>query len=238
MVTRRMLHDPHIDRKNAQSSLDMDHLNLTRLPLVALDHLMYGLSLSGVAMMAAAGVLEAGRKRFDLFGMVFIALAAALGGGSLRDLLLDRPVFWVADQTYLLAALIAALLTFFLARIFALPARLFLIPDAAGLALFTISGTKAALVWGAPWLVASFMGVITGVVGGILRDVLCNEEPLVFQGPLYATAAWAGALVCLGLMAWQIDPGHAALAGGVLIFALRVAAMRWDIALPRFNGRL
>lgn len=205
---------------------------------ISLNHLMYGLSLSAAAMMAAAGVLEAGRKRFDLFGMVVVALAAALGGGSLRDLLLDRPVFWVADQTYLIASLIAALLTFFLARIFALPARLFLIPDAAGLALFTISGTKAALVWGAPWLVASFMGVITGVVGGILRDVLCNEEPLVFQGTLYATAAWTGALVFIGLGVWGIDPGLAAVAGGVLIFVMRVAAIRWQIALPRFTARL
>lgn len=212
-------------------------MNPDLLP-ISLDHLMYGISLSAVAMMAAAGVLEAGRKRFDLFGMVVVALAAALGGGSLRDVLLDRPVFWVADQTYLVAALIAAMLTFFLARIFTLPARLFLIPDAAGLALFTISGTKAALAWGAPWLVASFMGVITGVVGGILRDVLCNEEPLVFQGTLYATAAWTGALVFLGLGAWEIDPGLAAVAGGALIFVVRVAAIRWEIALPRFTARL
>ena len=210
-------------------------LDLSKIPL---DQLMYGISLGAVAMMAAAGVLEAGRKRFDLFGMVVVALAAALGGGSLRDVLLDRPVFWVADQTYLVAALIAAMLTFFLARIFMLPARLFLIPDAAGLALFTISGTKAALVWGAPWLVASFMGVITGVMGGVLRDVLCNEEPLVFQGTLYATAAWSGALVFLGLGVWGIDPGMAAVAGGALIFAVRLAAIRWEIALPRFTARL
>ena len=213
-------------------------MDLSMLSGLSVDRLMHDISLGAVAMMAAAGVLEAGRKRFDLFGMVVVALAAALGGGSLRDVLLDRPVFWVADQTYLIAALIAALLTFFLARIFALPARLFLIPDAAGLALFTISGTKAALAWGAPWLVASFMGVITGVMGGILRDVLCNEEPLVFQGTLYATAAWTGALVFLGLMTGGIDTGTAAMAGGVLIFLLRVAAIRWGIALPRFTARL
>jgi uncharacterized membrane protein YeiH len=82
------------------------------------------------------------------------------------------------------------------------------------------------------------MGVITGVMGGILRDVLCNEEPLVFQGTLYATAAWAGALVFLGLGVWEIEPGLAAVAGGVLIFLLRVAAIRWEIALPRFTARL
>lgn len=202
-----------------------------------IDSLMYWLGLSAVALMAAAGVLEAGRKRFDLFGMVVVALAAALGGGSVRDLLLDRPVFWVADQTYLIVALAAALLTFFLARRFALPARLFLVPDAAGLALFTVTGTKAALLWGAPWLVSSFMGVVTGAVGGILRDVLCNEEPLVFRSPLYATAAWSGALLLLALLALNLDPPLAALAAGLSIFLLRLAAIRWDIRLPRFWGK-
>jgi uncharacterized membrane protein YeiH len=152
-------------------------------------------------MMASAGVLEAGRKRYDLFGMIVVALAAALGGGALRDLLLDRPVFWVADQTYLVAAFAAAFVTFFLARAFVLPPRLFLIPDAAGLALFTVTGTKAALAWGAPWLVASVMGVITGVMGGILRDVLCNEEPLVFQGNLYVrlSGGWPAASLRRGV---------------------------------------
>jgi uncharacterized membrane protein YeiH len=201
------------------------------------DNLLYVIGLSAVATMAAAGVLEAGRKPFDLFGMVVVALAASLGGGSLRDLLLDRPVFWVADQTYPITALIAALLTFFLARLFVLPARLFIIPDAAGLALFTISGTKLALLWGAPWLVASFMGVFSGVVGGILRDVLCNEEPLVFQGPLYATAAWLGALAFLGLAACGIDANYAAITAGIGIFVLRLIAIRWDISLPRFRAR-
>lgn len=203
----------------------------------ALDSLMYWIGLSAVALMAAAGVLEAGRKRFDLFGMVVVALAAALGGGSVRDLLLDRPVFWVADQIYLICALAAALATFFLARIFTLPARLFLLPDAAGLALFTITGTKAAVLWGAPWLVASFMGVVTGVVGGILRDVLCNEEPLVFRGTLYATAAWTGALLLIALLALGIDGRLAALAAGLTIFVLRTAAIRWNIHLPRFWGK-
>ena len=198
---------------------------------------MYWIGQSAVTLMAAAGVLEAGRKRFDLFGMVVVALAAALGGGTVRDLLLDRPVFWVADQTYLICALLAALATFFLARVFVLPPRLFLIPDAAGLALFTITGTKAALLWGAPWLVASFMGVVTGVVGGILRDVLCNEEPLVFTGTLYATAAWAGALLLILLMTLGVAAWAAALAAGCLIFLLRVAAIRWSIRLPNFSAR-
>lgn len=206
------------------------------MPLSA-DLMMLLISLTAVAMMAAAGVLEAGRKRFDLFGMVVVALSAALGGGTLRDLLLDRPVFWVADQTYLIAAAVAALITFFLARGFNLPAKLFLVADAAGLALFSITGTKAALAFEAPWLVASFMGVITGVVGGILRDVLCNEEPLVFQGPLYATAALLGTLGYLLLIRLGVDDVTAALLSGAGIFLLRLVAIRWQIVLPRFTTR-
>ena len=182
-------------------------------------------------------MLDAGRKPFDLFGIVVVALAASLGGGSLRDLLLDRPVFWIADQSYLIGAMAAGLATFALVRYVRLPARLFLLPDAIGLALFTVSGTQAALAMDAPWLVASLMGVITGVCGGIVRDVLCNEVPLVFNGEFYATASWLGALLLLGLMAYDISPGWAALAGGTLTLALRLAAIRFRWRLPVFRAR-
>jgi uncharacterized membrane protein YeiH len=202
------------------------------LPISAI---IYGFTQSAVAVMAAAAVLEAGKRHFDLFGMMVIAMTAALGGGTLRDLLLDRTVFWVADQTYLFVALGAGLLTFFLARRIDLPSRLFLIPDALGLALFTVAGCKVALLLEAPWLVASFMGVITGVMGGVLRDVLCNEEPLVFQGPLYATAAWCGALLLIGLLKLQVDATLAALIAGSTIFLLRMAALYWDLGLPKYQ---
>jgi len=131
----------------------------------SLDTLMYWIGQSAVVLMAAAGVLEAGRKRFDLFG------------------------------------------------------------------------TKAALVCGAPWLVASVMGLVTGGVGGILRDVLCNEEPLVFQGTLYATAAWAGSLALIGLLALGLDGRIAALLAGAGIFLRRVVAIRWEIGLSRFTAK-
>jgi uncharacterized membrane protein YeiH len=204
---------------------------------MSIESLIYGIALAGVAVSAAAGVLEAGRKPFDLFGMVVVALAAALGGGSLRDMLLDRTVFWIADQTYLLAAVIAGLATFALVRVVRLPARLFLLPDAVGLALFTVSGTQAALAMEAPWLVASLMGVITGVFGGIVRDVLCNEVPLVFSGELYATASWLGALLLVGLVAAGVSAGWAALAAGSLVLAIRLLAIRFRWGLPVFTAR-
>lgn len=203
-----------------------------------IESILYGIGIAGVAAQAAAGVLDAGRKPFDMFGIVVVALAASLGGGSLRDVLLDRTVFWIADQSYLIAAMIAGLATFLLVRRVRLPARLFLLPDAIGLALFTVSGTQAALAMGAPWLVASLMGVITGVFGGIVRDVLCNEVPLVFNGELYATASWLGALLLLGLMAHGLSPGWAALAGGMTTLLLRLCAIRFRWRLPVFRARV
>jgi len=193
---------------------------------------------AAVAASAASGVLEAGKKKIDLFGMLIIAFAAALGGGSIRDILLDRTVFWVRDQDFLFIALGSGLFTFFLARWTRVSRQAFLIPDAAGLALFTVAGTNVALSLSAPWFVASFMGVITGVMGGVLRDVLCNEEPVVFRGTLYATVSWVGALVMIILMRNGLDAVYAAAITGIGIFVMRMAAIRWDINLPvfRFKG--
>lgn len=204
---------------------------------IPLDPLLFWIGLGGVAAQAAAGVLEAGRKPFDMFGMVVVALAAALGGGTLRDLLLDRTVFWITDQSYLITAMIAGLTAFGLVRYMRLPPKLFLLPDAIGLALFTVSGTKIALALGTPWLVATLMGVVTGVFGGILRDVLCNEEPLVFTGELYATASWAGALLLVALSAYGVSPGWSAFAAGSLILLTRFGAILFKWRLPVFSAR-
>jgi uncharacterized membrane protein YeiH len=199
--------------------------------------LLYGIELCAVAVCAVSGVLEAGRKEIDLFGVVVVALAAALGGGTLRDLLLDAPIFWIADQTYLIAAVVAGLVTFVAARYLRLPRDMFVIPDAAGLALFAVLGTEKALALEAPWLVASLMGLITGVFGGVLRDVLCNEVPLIFSGELYATAAWSGTLLFV-LFAWlEVDARITSLAAIALIFVIRVAAYRWKIGLPRYSSK-
>lgn len=172
-----------------------------------------------------------------MFGVVVIALATALGGGTLRDLLLDRDIFWISDQTYLVAAMVAGMLTFFAARHLHLPAKRFLLPDAVGLALFTVLGTQKALLFGTSWLVAVTMGVITGVAGGVVRDVLCNEVPLVFRGELYATAALAGASLLILLNVLSIDAKVAALAVMITIFAVRLAGIYWHITLPTFARR-
>jgi len=207
-----------------------------------MPELLYWIGLAAVAVNALTGVIEAGRKQMDLIGVVMVGCATALGGGTLRDVLLDRTVFWINDQTYLIVALAATLATFVAVRGLRLPPRLFLIPDAIGLALFTVAGTQIALQLHAPWLVASLLGVITGVVGGVLRDILCNDVPLIFvRGELYASAAWAGALALIGLQAAGLSGVAAAWAAMAIILALRLAlrlaAMAFRINLPTYRER-
>lgn len=203
-----------------------------------MDNLLYWVGLAAVAVNALTGVLDAGRKNMDIIGVVMVGGATALGGGTVRDILLDRTVFWINDQTYLVAALATTVATFFAVRGLRLPARLFLIPDAVGLALFTVVGTQIALEWQAPWLAASLLGVITGVVGGVLRDVLCNDVPLVFvRSELYASAAWAGALSLIGLQRLGVPPVLAAWCAMALIFAVRLLAIVFRITLPTYAER-
>ena len=203
-----------------------------------MPELFYWIGLVAVAVNALTGVIEAGRKQMDLIGVVMVGCATALGGGTVRDVLLDRTVFWINDQTYLIVALVATLATFVVVRGLRLPPRLFLVPDAIGLALFTVAGTQIALQLNAPWLVASLLGVITGVVGGVLRDVLCNDVPLIFvRGELYASAAWAGALALIGLQALGLSGVAAAWVAMAIILALRLAAMAFRITLPTYSER-
>lgn len=203
-----------------------------------MENLLYWIVLAAVAVNALTGVLDAGRKNMDLVGVVMVGTATALGGGTVRDVLLQRPVFWLGEQVYLIVAVATTLVIFFAVRGLRLPPRLFLIPDAIGLALFTIVGTQIALQWQAPWLAASLLGVITGVVGGVVRDVLCNEVPLVFvRGELYVTAAWIGAMVLIGLQALGVSPVASAWAGMATVLAIRLAAMAFRITLPTYSSR-
>ncbi|MCW9047475.1 MAG: trimeric intracellular cation channel family protein [Gammaproteobacteria bacterium] len=196
---------------------------------------LYWITLFAVVVSSTSGVLKAGFKKFDLFGVIIIAIATGLGGGSLRDMLLDRPVFWVHDHIFFIASLGSAIIFFITARLIVISHRFFLIPDAAGLATFAIAGTLVSMTLGASWLVASFMGVMTGTMGGIFRDILCNEQPLVFQSPLYATVSWGGSLLFIGLIYMNIDVTIAAIFAGLFIFITRLLAIYYNINLPKFR---
>ncbi|TEU21738.1 MAG: trimeric intracellular cation channel family protein [Gammaproteobacteria bacterium] len=196
---------------------------------------LYWISLVAVMVSSASGVLKSGFRRFDLFGVIIIAITTGLGGGSLRDMLLDLDVFWIKDQIFFIVSLVSALIIFIGARLILISPKFFLIPDAAGLAAFSIAGTMVALTAGTPWLVSSFMGVITGAMGGIFRDLLCNETPIVFKSPLYATAAWLGSLGFIVLVHYQASIAISAMAAGVFIFITRLIAIRLDLGLPKFQ---
>ncbi|MDQ7989741.1 MAG: TRIC cation channel family protein [Candidatus Dactylopiibacterium sp.] len=199
-------------------------------------NLLHWITLAGVALYALTGVLDAGRKGMDLVGACAVGLATAAGGGTLRDVLLDRQVFWIGDQSYMLVALGTSVASFFLCRLRTLPARLFLVPDALALALFAVSGTQIALAVGAPALIAWLMGIVTGVAGGVIRDILCNDIPLIFlPGELYAIAAAGGAGTTAAMTAAGFSPATCAIAGFAAGAALRFAAMAFRLRGPQWR---
>lgn len=194
---------------------------------------------SACAVCAISGVLAAEGKRMDLFGALVLALVAAVGGGTIRDLCLDLPVFWIQVPDFVTVSLAAAVGTFVLARFMDMPARALAVADAFGLALFAIIGTEKALMVGSPGLVAVLMGIITGVAGGILRDVLRGEIPVVLRAEieLYATAAGIGATAYVLLVHWLPASGSHRYIGMAIILFLRLAAMYWKLRLPIFITR-
>jgi len=198
--------------------------------------LLYTLDLLGVAVFAVSGALMAARKELDLFGVLVAATVTAIGGGTLRDLLLDRnPIFWIADPAYLMVILAAALLTLAYTRRARVPERALLLADACGLALFTVSGTRIAAQLGLPAASVVLMGAITGCAGGLMRDVLCNEVPLILRRDVYATAAIAGSGTYLAAQ-WAGGLVAVLLGMGVVI-ALRIAAIYRGLHLPTFPLR-
>jgi uncharacterized membrane protein YeiH len=196
--------------------------------------MLHILQLLGVAVFAASGALAAGRKRMDVLGVLVIAIVTAIGGGTIRDLLLDRhPIFWIDEPSYLVVSLLGAVLTIAYVRVRRQPRHSLAIADAMGLALFTILGAQIAQREMVDPIVAGLMGTVTGVAGGVIRDVLSAEVPLIFRkGELYATAAIAGTALYLVLEGVGLQRQVAATMGMTAIAALRLAAILWGLHLP------
>lgn len=188
----------------------------------------------GVAVFAVSGVLAAVRKHLDWFGVLVIATVTAIGGGTLRDLLMDRhPVFWMAETGYLWAIFLATLLAMLVVRIRSIPARALLVADALGLALFAISGARVAELAGHSAVVVIILGTMSGVAGGMLRDMIIAEIPLLLRdGEIYATAAVAGIALYLGLEAAGIDRAYAGYAGMATVVMIRFAAIFSGLRMP------
>jgi uncharacterized membrane protein YeiH len=189
----------------------------------------------GVAVFAVSGALAAARRHLDMLGVIVVATVTAIGGGTVRDVLMDRhPVFWMAHPAYLYVILAAALGTILYTRRFRAPDRALALADALGLAFFTVSGAQIAEGLGLAGVVVVLMGAITGVAGGVLRDILCAEIPLILRkGQIYATASILGASVYLVLQA-VMNRDVAALLAMACIAALRIAAILFNWTLPVF----
>ena len=193
-----------------------------------------------VSIAAITGVLAARGKQVDLFGVLVLALVTAFGGGTVRDVLLGNlPVFWMADQSFILNAAASAVVTFYLVRYQDLPTEVLMLADAFALALFTMIGTRRGLAFPVAPAIAVMMGVTTGVAGGILRDLLIGEIPLVFRREiyLYATAAFGGALTFVLLHQYSVDAKSNAIISTLVTLLLRLAGIQWRIRLPMFRPK-
>ncbi len=178
----------------------------------------------------------AGRYKLDPFGVVVLAAVTAIGGGTIRDVILDTPVFWVESPIYLYVILLTAILTIiFIRRPKRIPKRFLLISDAFGLALFAVLGTEKALSLGSDTTVAIVMGMITGVAGGMIRDVLCNVIPLILRQEIYALAAILGGILFVCLQTLGASENIALISAIVGALSLRLAAIYWQVSLPAFQ---
>lgn len=187
----------------------------------------------GVAVFAVSGAISAGRRQLDVVAVVLVALVTALGGGTLRDLMIDaRPLLWIGEPGYIAVGSIAAVATMLWQRHVRRVEPALVYADAVGLALFSVLATERTMIAGLGPVVAVVMGVVTSITGGILRDILCGNAPLVMRGEVYVTCALLGSAVFLALRALHVDA--ALLAGALTTLATRVAAIRMGLRMPGF----
>ncbi len=199
-------------------------------------NLLSALDLLGTFVFAISGLRLAAKKDMDLFGASVIAFVTAVGGGTTRDLLLGAtPVAWINNIQYPIAILLAVPFTLIFRKYIVNLKRTFFIFDSIGIAIFTISGMQKALDFGLNPGLAMAMGMVSAVVGGVIRDILCNEIPLIFRKEIYATACLAGALVFYLLGNWGIDQNLNYIITTSLILVIRVVSIKYNLSMPKMK---
>jgi uncharacterized membrane protein YeiH len=206
-------------------------LLMGRLPLV-----LHAMEVIGVLSFAVSGVVDARKQRLDVVGTFVVAFATAFGGGTVRDVLLDRrPFYWVDHEGYVLLIFVMSFGASFVFRVVsrAVSDRTMIVADAIGLGLFSVTGASLALVAQMTPTVAVMMGIISAVFGGVVRDVLCNEVPMILRDRSpYATCSFVGCWVYVGLTWMQAQQEVALLAGAVIIVAMRLVSVQYGWKLP------
>ena len=192
----------------------------------------------GIVVFATTGALVASRKQMDIVGFVLLGCVTGIGGGTIRDTLLGTlPVFWVAQPAYLVTCVVVSTATFFLHPIPQSRYTVLLWFDAVGMALFAVTGAEKALLAGTAPVIAVALGVITATFGGILRDILGGESPVILRREIYVSAALAGAALFVALSQWGLSRDIGLAAGLVTGAVIRFAALRWNWSLPRYRPR-
>jgi uncharacterized membrane protein YeiH len=205
--------------------------------LAALTTLLPALDLTAAVVFAVTGALVASRKQMDIVGFMWLGIVTGVGGGTVRDVFLGLPVFWVRDPTPVAACIVASAATYFSAHLVQSRYRLLLWLDAIGLALVTMAGTAKGLDNGAGPIVAVAMGVITAAFGGIIRDVLGQEPSIILRREIYVTASLVGAIAYVILVGAAVSKPIAALLGGTIAFGVRGLALARGWSLPTYRSR-
>lgn len=190
----------------------------------------------GTLAFAISGIRLASAKRFDLFGAYVVGVTTAIGGGTMRDVLLSQPPFWMTAPFYLICSAIALLWVICFRRLLVRQNNTWFLFDTIGLALFTVTGIEKTITAGFPFWTAIIMGTLTGAGGGVLRDVFINEEPLIFRKEIYALACVMGGIVYWGCHHLGMDNVAAGLTCGGAVVATRVLAVKYKIHLPVLKG--
>lgn len=197
--------------------------------------MLYYFGMIGIVAFSVTGVIAAGKRDMDLFSIVLLGVVTALGGGTLRDVILDaHPIFWIADITYLWVSVVAAIVTFFSVRLVSRLLKIFIYLDTFGMALFTILAMEKALSLGTTYTVAIIMGLVTGIGGGLLRDILTGRMPLLLGREFYATPALIGAGVYAFLSRFTPEISYPWAYGVSIIIILRILAIHWNLYYPRW----
>ncbi|MCD0421948.1 MAG: trimeric intracellular cation channel family protein [Rhodopseudomonas sp.] len=191
----------------------------------------------GVVVFAVTGALVASRKEMDIVGFALLGTATGIGGGTLRDVLLDQPVFWIREPAYLVACVLVSGIVFFTAHIPQSRYKVLLWLDAIGMALFAVSGAERAALTGANGIVVVTMGVVTATFGGIIRDLLGGEIPVILRREIYVTAALLGAATYEASTALGASREFGTVAGFALALLIRAAALQRGWSLPRYRPR-